>query len=110
MLPPGLLPTRSGWAGAGVVGMNHAKLTACTKKELLDLARKKRIDGRNGMRREELIAALSGKPAPRRKAPRPQHQRAAARNTSSNGTITAEEQVERSKYDVGIPTKDLSAK
>jgi len=34
------------------------------------------------------------------------HQRAAARDTST----TAEEQVERSKYDVGVPTRDLSAK
>src|SRR5581483_11579886 len=34
-------------------------------------------------------------------------QRAAARDTSSNG---GEQQVERSKYDVGVPTKDLSAK
>jgi hypothetical protein len=42
------------------------------------------------------------------KAARPQPQRAAARNTSS--TQTAEEQVERSKYEVGVPTKDLSAK
>src|SRR5207244_8344142 len=38
-------------------------------------------------------------------------QRAAARDTSSgSGGISAEEQVERSKYDVGVPTKDLSAK
>jgi hypothetical protein len=33
---------------------------------------------------------------------------AAARNTS--GTASAEESVERSKYDVGVPTHDLSAK
>ncbi|HEV3262337.1 MAG TPA: DUF4912 domain-containing protein, partial [Gemmataceae bacterium] len=35
-------------------------------------------------------------------------QRAAARNTS--GSSSAEEQVESAKFDVGVPTKDLSAK
>src|SRR4029077_13988752 len=35
-------------------------------------------------------------------------QLAAARNT--NGSVSAEEQVERSKFDVGVPTKDLSVK
>ncbi len=39
---------------------------------------------------------------------RPRPQVAAARNTSS--APTGEEAVERSKYDVGVPTKDLSAK
>jgi hypothetical protein len=89
--------------------MNPAKLTSRTKKELADLARKKGIDGWHGMRKEELIDALTAGPArTKKRVARPQHQRAAARNTA-NGT-TAEEQVERSKYDVGVPTKDLSAK
>src|SRR5438093_8034484 len=44
----------------------------------------------------------------KRKSLRPQPQRGAARNT--NGTTSAEEQVERSKFDVCIPTKALSAK
>jgi hypothetical protein len=42
-----------------------------------------------------------------KKSARPQPQQAAARNTSA---VSAEEQVERSKYDTGVPTKDLSAK
>src|SRR5689334_9104412 len=37
-------------------------------------------------------------------------QLAAAHNTSRNGHYSAEEIVERSKYDVGVPTKDLSVK
>ena len=41
-------------------------------------------------------------------AARTRPQIAAARNT--NGTTSTEEQIERSKFDVGIPTKDLSAK
>src|SRR5436309_12165708 len=40
------------------------------------------------------------------RSPRPQV--AAARNT--NGNYSPEEQIERSKFDVGVPTKDLSIK
>src|SRR5712692_8840743 len=47
-------------------------------------------------------------PRMKSKAIQPQPLRGVARNT--NGTTSAEEQVERSKFDVGIPTKDLSAK
>jgi len=47
-------------------------------------------------------------PRTKSKAIQPQPLRGVARNT--NGTTSAEEQVERSKFDVGIPTKDLSAK
>jgi hypothetical protein len=43
-----------------------------------------------------------------RKSLRPQALRGVARNT--NGVASPEEQVERSKFDVGVPTKDLSAK
>jgi hypothetical protein len=120
--------------------MTNQKLQGCTKKVLAEMARKKGIDGWHAMRKDELIAALSRSPgrsparsagrspgrspsrSPRRKAAKPPKakrprtrkparsaaQPAAARNTS-NGT-SAEEQVERSKFDVGIPTKDLSAK
>ncbi len=45
-------------------------------------------------------------PVPMARAARPQL--AAARNTSGN--YSPEEQIERSKYDVGVPTKDLSVK
>jgi len=71
------------------------------------------------MSKNELIQVLGsppigskcsqGKTAEQRKTPphvRPQT--AAARDTSSSSST--EEQVERSKYDVGVPTKDLSAK
>jgi hypothetical protein len=86
--------------------MTSDQLRACTKKELTEMARKKGLAGWHAMRKEELIAALASKS--QRKASRPQPQAAAARNTSSSST--AEEQVECSKYDVGVPTKDLSAK
>jgi hypothetical protein len=108
-----------------------------SKKELTKLARKRGIADWDEMSKDELVKALarsrvaasSGRArsatisqvrkssksklngshlGPKRKSIRPQLQRGAARNT--NGAASAEEQVERSKFDVGIPTKDLSAK
>jgi hypothetical protein len=87
--------------------MTSEQLQAKTKKELAAMARKRGVAGWHDMRKDELIAALAG-PTRKGKPARPQPQRAAARTTSGNGS--AEEQVERSKYDVGVPTKDLSAK
>jgi len=88
--------------------MKNARLKACSKKLLLKMAQKRGIAGWRTMRKEELVAALAVSPRkPKTKTARPRPQRAAARNTSA--TPSAEEQVERSKYDVGVPTKDLSA-
>jgi hypothetical protein len=120
--------------------MRSDKLQGCTKQVLIDMARKKGVVGWHGMRKEELIEALAALAAARRKpakasarkrakaaaragaasrarsngtacpngTARPRPQMAAARNTS--GSPSGEEAVERSKYDVGVPTKDLSAK
>ncbi len=115
--------------------MTPDQLLACTKKKLCQLARKEGIANWHDLRKEELIAALrkSARRTKARKAKtaaarngthvngthngtahpspgktRTPTQTAAARNTS--GSPTGEEQVERSKYDTGIPTKDLSAK
>src|SRR5439155_10408881 len=52
-------------------------------------------------------APLKVAPPPAELKARPQ--RAAARDTST-GPAFAEEEVERSKFEVGVPTKDLSAK
>src|SRR4051794_12483571 len=103
--------------------MSKDRFQARSKKDLADLARKKGISGWHGMRKEELIAALSKAPSssrpssPRLKSKRvrkirskphtrPQH--AAARNT--NGSAANQQQGERSKYDVGVATKDLAVK
>jgi hypothetical protein len=87
--------------------MSSDKLQARTKKELTELARKKGIAGWHGMRKQELVDALANLVSRGKRAVAlPHPQRAAARDTSSS----AEEEVERSKYDVGVPTRDLSAK
>jgi hypothetical protein len=55
------------------------------------------------------VLAKSSKPALKPvKKPVARPQLAAARNTGSN--FSAEEAIERSKFDVGVPTKDLSVK
>lgn len=100
--------------------MTNAKLQGCTKKVLADLARRKGIAHWHGMTKDELVKALSrvtpapvARPAARKPAATSTRRRvplqtAAARDTSQSSTT--EEQVERSKYEVGVPTKDLSAK
>src|SRR3954447_16707190 len=94
--------------------MNRDQLQACTKKALADMARQQGVVGWHGMRKDELVEALADRGRKSsRKAARPATvvapvQMAAARNTS--GAPSGEEQVETSKYDVGVPTRDLSAK
>ncbi len=104
--------------------MTKELLQARTMDELADLAKKKGIVGFARMRKDELVAKLlvcyrraakAREHATNGKAParvgtngkghvRSRPQIAAARDTST------EEQIERSKFDVGVPTKDLSAK
>ncbi len=105
--------------------MTREQLQACTKKELATLARDRGVVGWHAMRKEELVEALApprgkarrsrtGKtnpspaPAPKKKPVRTRTpvQAAAARDT----TGTQEEVVENSKFDVGVPTRDLSAR
>jgi hypothetical protein len=96
--------------------MSTDKLSERTREELAAMARKRGIVGWREMRKVELIAALSAKPktntakSAARAKPRIHlpAQAAAARDTSS--AASTEEQVESSKYQVGIPTLDLSTK
>src|SRR5262249_8662189 len=99
--------------GAGVVRMTRAQLLACTRKQLADMARQQGITGWHATRKEDLVAALEARYRKgRRKLAKPARskplvapvQPAAARNTSP------EEQAESSKFDVGVPTRDLSAR
>jgi hypothetical protein len=85
--------------------MTRDQLLACTKQKLAEMARKKGVTGWHSMRKEDLVRALGAGPTKAKKLARPRPQAAAARDTSS-----VEEQVGSSKYDVGVPTKDLSAK
>jgi hypothetical protein len=88
--------------------MTTDQLQRRTKSDLAAMARKRGIAGWYDMRKEELVAALASPARPAKKPTRAPAQRGAARDTS--GAATAEDQAERSKYDVGVPTKDLSAK
>src|SRR5436309_3360576 len=87
--------------------MTRDQVQSRTKKELADLARRKGLPGWHSMRKEELVEALAPLPPSRtRKRPpsvRSRPQTAAARNTT-------EQEAESSKYNVGVPPKDLSAK
>jgi hypothetical protein len=96
--------------------MTKKDLQSCTRKELAEMARVAGIPGWYGMRKDELLTALSAqsaKPRSKAKAPeetgsRPRLQPAAARNTSASPTL--EETVESAKFDTGMPTRDLSAR
>ena len=95
--------------------MTRDQLQSCTKQKLIELARQHHVAGWHGMRKDELIQAVEKRLAQDKRNARARAARnglpvqtAAARDTS--GTASPEESVERSKYDVGVPTKDLSAK
>ena len=98
--------------------MSIEKWKSLNRKELQELAQRKGVTGVTRKTKDELVAALAKlakakaktqqPTAPRRSKARPKPQRHAAHVT--NGHTSAEEQIERSKYDVGVPTKDLSGK
>ena len=93
--------------------MSIEKWQTLGRKDLQELAQKKGLTGVTRKTKDELVAALNklakAKAKARLKASgKPKPQRQAAHFT--NGSSSVEEQIERSKYDVGVPTKDLSAK
>lgn len=93
--------------------MTSKELQTYTRKKLAEMARDGGIMGWHSMRKEDLITALVSQARKKSRAAkthstRPRLQKAAARNTSN--TPTLEEQVESAKYELGVPTKDLSAK
>src|SRR5262245_804521 len=95
----------------GVVRLTRLELEALTKKQLVDLARRRDVSGGSGMTKDELVLALQKAERRLRRKTRKllaPVQRAAARNTSGNPS--PEEQIESSKFDVGVPTRDLSAR
>jgi uncharacterized protein len=94
--------------------MTRDQLQTCNKKKLIELARQYHVVGWHGMRKVDLVKALEKRLAESKSDPKPRTARvahpvqaAAARNTSGPST---EEHIERSKFDVGVPTQDLSAK
>lgn len=118
--------------------MTRDRLQALSRKELAELARKREIAGWHELKKEDLVEKLlkhaakeaklkaSKHPAKEAEKSSPknvkpvsvngQHkpQKSAARDTGlgsgSGGISSPEEEIERAKFDMGIPPKDLSAK
>jgi hypothetical protein len=118
--------------------MTRDQLLACSKKELVSLARTIGVAGWHGMTKDQLIQALTPPAVKARKAapvvavaPKsvakvrgrtaaaPVRSVAATNGRSRpavqsaaarNTSTTGEEVVENSKYDVGVPTNDLAAR
>jgi hypothetical protein len=89
--------------------MKRNKKGASSKKALAAMAEKLGVRGWQSMDKAQLLKAIGRREnQASRKLERPRPLRGAARNTSEDET-TAEQEVERSKFDVGVPTKDLSA-
>jgi hypothetical protein len=85
--------------------MKREQLQGCSRKVLVDMARKHGLAGCHLMRKEELVQAL--RRLGLRKTPRPQLQRAAARKTS-NGIAEEPVPVSPSKKGRVGPTADLA--
>ena len=101
--------------------MSMERWQSLSRKELLELGAREASPAVTTLTKDELVAALAklsqsqGESSRRKPSARPKATAALASATAAarhytNGTSSAEEQVERSKYDVGVPTKDLSAK
>ncbi len=98
--------------------MSIEKWKSLNRTDLQELAQKKGITGVSRKTKDELIAALVklAKPTAKtrtRAVPKPKPRARPIRHAAhlTNGsTSSAEELIERSKYDVGVPTKDLSGK
>ncbi|MGE0529314.1 MAG: DUF4912 domain-containing protein, partial [Bdellovibrionales bacterium] len=95
--------------------MKKKDLQGLTRKELADMARDQGISGWHAMKKDELVEVLLSQTRKRKEkvlsnsgSARSRPQKAAARNTSNGSSL--EQQIESAKYDVGVPTKDLSAK
>lgn len=118
--------------------MTRAELQAFSRKDLAERARKRGVANSQDLSKDELVDVLirkakaaktgknmkstkiAAKPAPAKTVDKPektpvngQHklQKTAARSGSGAGLMnTNEERVESAKFDIGVPTKDLSAK
>ncbi len=101
--------------------MSKEKWQSLGRAELQELAQKKGIVGASRMTKDKLVAALVRhakakakvkEKTPSKPKPKANHRVKTLRHAAhhSNGAVSAEEQIERSKYDVGVPTRDLSAK
>ena len=106
--------------------MKIEKLRDCSRKVLAELAKKKGIAGYHDLSKDELVAALKKKLQVKAKpksvksakvvkaTPRKRVKAVVAAvqtlRRPQRSSSPPKRQIERSKYDVGVPTKDLSAK
>lgn len=108
--------------------MTRDQLQALSKKELTARARNRGVANWHDLAKDDLIDAIIRKSrsakAARLKQPKAstvkagrttangthKPQKTAARSGSGAGMMSSEERVESAKFDVGVPTKDLSAK
>lgn len=97
--------------------MSIEKWKSLNRKELEALAQRKGITGVTRKSKDELVAGLVKLAKAKLKAKQTAAPKVKARSKPmrhaahvKNGSTSVEEQIEKSKYDVGVPTKDLSAK
>jgi hypothetical protein len=105
------LARRQGIAGASAMDKDQLirALLSAAKKSAKAVAVKRPVKVAAKKAKPILRSKVQTKSRLRSRA-RTRPQLAAAHNTSRNGHYSAEEVVERSKYDIGVPTKDLSVK
>ncbi|MER3415772.1 MAG: DUF4912 domain-containing protein [Gemmataceae bacterium] len=86
--------------------MTPKNLVECSKKDLLELARKKGISGYSHMNKAELIHALS------KDKNMGEHagtvSKAASAYSRAGGAVAGEQEIEASKFAMGVPTRELA--
>lgn len=94
--------------------MTKKELEVCTRKQLAEMARDYEVAGWHGMKKQELVEVLVTLERNRKRREKAQAsrnkahpQKSAARNTTARN---GEQEIENSKYDMGTPSHDLSAK
>ena len=92
--------------------MTRDELQAHTRKQLADMARREGIVDWHGLRKDDLVAALT--PIPPRavaKPSKPRRMHAPVQMAAARNTTNAPDAAERVKFDVGVPTptRELSS-
>lgn len=97
--------------------MTRDQLTALTRKQLVEIARKKRVDGFSGMRKAELIEALAAQPARRSgrsaknstRSASPKGESSRSTSRASNGKLNPRSSSKRSSNGSSAPKAKSAA-